>query len=228
MVIPALLLAGFCLGQVTAIEGETAVPRDHMVRLKAVGAADSILWDVEPAESADLGPDGSSALFFAAKPGRYVVRATGATVADGKVSLSRARTVITVGTAPDPSPDPAPPGPNPPNPDPPPVPGTDAALAARRWAPLILQANAVGMETAAQRLEAGDGMGPSMTAAAAAQSAARTQAMRSTITPILNTILPEGSAVMTDDQRRRLIAAYREAAAALRAAATALPAGGRR
>jgi hypothetical protein len=217
-----LLIALAACYQVTAIEGETTVPRDHLVRLQAVGAADSILWDVEPAESADLGPDGSSALFFAAKPGKYIVRATGATTIEGRVSLSRARVTITVGDGPAPDPNP---GPNPPNPDPPPGPVTDAARAARQWGPLILQAHAIGMEAAATRLAAGDTMAQAMTAASEAQAAARTQAMRSTITPILNAILPEGSTAMTDDQRKRLTAAYREAAAALR---SALPAGGRR
>lgn len=220
--IQAALFAGLCFGQITAISGPDQVARDRLVRLEAVGSADSILWEVEPAEGADLGPDGSVAFLFVASPGRYTVRATGASVVDGKVSLSRVRKSIVVGTAPDPRP-----GPNPPNPDPVPPPATEAAAAALKWAPLILRSNAVGMETSAARLEAGDGMGPALEAGAKAQAAARSQAMRDTITPVLGAILPEGSAVMTDDQRRRLIAAYREAAAALRSAAAALAPGAR-
>jgi hypothetical protein len=220
---PITILAAVILGQLTAINGPDQVPRDRLVRLDAVGTADSILWEIEPAEGADVGPDCSAAFVFVAPPGRYVVRAIGASVRDGKVELSRVRKVVTVGGTPaPPNPDP---GPNPPNPDPGPRDESEAGRAARRWAPLILQANAVGLETSAARLDAGDGMGPSLAAGSQAQAAARTQGMRSTITPVLNAILPEGSAVMAEDQRKRLAAAYREAAAALR---SALPAGGRR
>jgi hypothetical protein len=223
MIATLAFFTALSLGQLTAISGPDRVDRDRLVRLDAVGAADSILWEIEPAEGADIGPDCSAAFVFVAPPGRYVVRAIGASVRDGKVELSRVRKVVTIGGTPTPpNPDP---GPNPPDPGPGPGGESEAARAARRWAPMILQANAVGMEAAARRLEDGDGMGPSMAAGSQAQAAARSQAMRATVTPILEAILPEGSTVMTEDQRRRLIAAYREAAAALRAS---LPTGGRR
>ena len=219
-----LVFAALVLGQLTEIKGPDSIPRDRLIRLEAVGSADSILWEVEPAEGADLGPDGSTAFLFVATPGRYTVRAIGATVVGGKVQLSRARRSITVGASPNPTPDP---GPNPPNPDPVPPPASEAGKAGREWAGKILGAYASSLEAVANDLAAGKSAKDSLDGGNKVGTAGRLEAMRATVQPIFAAILPGGSATITDDQRKRLIVAYRDAAVSLRAAADAIPRGNR-
>jgi hypothetical protein len=121
LAILAALAVGLCaslaLGQQASIDGPDSVPPYRFVDLSVVGDWESAVWEIEPADVADVrySADGKT-LTFIAPPGVYTVRAVLANFTAKK--LSQAKRKVTIGT-PGPQPDPTP-GPTP---DPIPTPG---------------------------------------------------------------------------------------------------------
>lgn len=103
------------------IQGETSVPRDTLVRLKAggdlAGAKNGLIWRVSPSAGVSRATSPRGLLEWVAPPGRYDVTLLGVAVADGSVQLDEATVTVTIGGTP-PAP-PAPPGPPPAPPGPP-------------------------------------------------------------------------------------------------------------
>lgn len=113
LALAALLALAGALCAELKIVGETAVPANKLVRLKAEGAPPgaAYFWDIVDEDKAD--PEESGArLIFAAEPGTYKVKLRAISLGkDGTTQVETARVVVTVGK-PAPKPD-DPPGPGP-------------------------------------------------------------------------------------------------------------------
>lgn len=128
-----------------------------------------------------------------------------------------------------PTPAPAPaPAPAPvPTPAPAPAPAPDAApvgpvseldRAALEYARGLIAATAQGWSAAADELEKGSAVRDSLTRGAQVQYSERVQAMRRSVTPMLNKALAEGTEPASADQRALAVKSYRDLAASLRRA----------
>lgn len=126
-----LLLGGFVAAEEPTITGETKVKPHTLVRLKAEGVCEraGLRWRVYPPAGVDYATTPRGVLEFVAPPGVYDVELLAIGVTEGVVSISEARTRVTIsGDSPTP--------PKPPTPPIPPVPPTPTDPLAKELAAL--------------------------------------------------------------------------------------------
>jgi len=126
-----ILLGGFVAAEEPTITGETKVKPHTLVRLKAdsVDPKAGLRWRVYPPAGVDYATTPRGVLEFVAPPGVYDVELLAIGVTEGVVSISEARTRVTIsGDSPTP--------PKPPPPPVPPVPPTPADPLAKELAAL--------------------------------------------------------------------------------------------